>query len=297
MTLFLGGVTGPLFIGISVDAGYGYGVDAVVDMVSPLFLGILLLESPCLAEIVRGGALDGVCPVEYALEVETCIFAYDAYVHSLPVSEAVGNLRYGETVVFALQVVQLHSKVVTSCRGFVPLLFGGCVSCLFSLCADLFFQLFYPVEPVERFYVRHNIGVYGKFRGQFITFYIAVEAYLTQCFIPLRVVASARTWHSVFYFVERRSAYEVGYAYLFSGVETFVFLILPQPVFEYVGLGGLYVFAGSRYVLLPYHVGVLHVFGFAFALVLFDGATFVGGVEVTGELYVNLGFTVYLAFA
>ncbi len=122
--LLLGGVLRPQVVLLATDAGYRYGVDAMMDVVRALLLRILLLQSPHLAEFGGRRAFYGIYAVENRLQVEAGIAAYDAYVDSLTVGEAVGRFGHRETLVFPDPIVQLHPEFVTSLDGVVLILFG-----------------------------------------------------------------------------------------------------------------------------------------------------------------------------
>ena len=169
----------------ATDAGDGDGVDAVVDVVHAFFLCILLLQSPHFAEGVGRGTLDGVDPLENALEVEPRIAPDDAYVHALAVAETVGHLGHREALVLSFPVVELHFQVVVPLDCEVLFLFGRGVFALADLVADLFFQFVDALPPSEFFDARPDGLCVGEFRRQLGAFDLAVVAAVAQRLVLL----------------------------------------------------------------------------------------------------------------
>ena len=231
-SLLVGGILRPAVVLPAADAGNRDSVDTVVDMIRALLAGILLLQSPHLAECGRRGAFDRVDPIEDSLQIETRIFADDADVDSLPVAESFGNFGHGEAFVFSAPVVELHLQVVTTLDGTVLFGFGRGPFASADLGLDLLLQAFHLFAPAERFDPFQNLGMTGQLGRQFCPFCLPVEPILAERLVHLRIVAAAGSRKCMFDVEIRGCTDEIRNADLSSGVGTDVLLLFPQPIFE-----------------------------------------------------------------
>ena len=297
VSLLVGDILRPAVVLPAADTGDRDGVDAVVDVVRALLAGILLLQSPHLAERGGRGTLDRIDSVKNRLQIEPCIFADDADVDSLPIAESFGNLGHGEAFVFPAPVVELHLQIVAALNGVVLFGFNRCAFAPANLGFNLLLQTLHFFPPAKRFDPLHDLDMIGQLGRQFRPFCLPVESIFAERLVHLRVIAAASLRERVLDVEIRSRPDEVRNADLPPGIGTDVLLFFPQPVFQHFVVRGFYLAAGFGGILAVDLFGIFPILNLPFPLILLDGLPPVRIIESAGEFNPDLRVSVDPAFA
>ena len=281
----------------AADTGDRDGVDAVVDVVRALLAGILLLQSPHLAERGGRGTLDRIDSVKNRLQIEPCIFADDADVDSLPIAESFGHLRHGKGLALPAPVIEMYPPVVPVLNGEILRRFGRRTLCATVRPPDPMLQPLDALEPSARLDTGQYRGMVGQLRRQFVAFYIPVEFLFAQRLVVLRILSPTRTGDGMLNVVPPAVAKKLGNPDCLPRIKGTMPLLHPQTVFENILFGGLYGMSRRFDILLANLFGIFAVLSLPLPLVTFDGLPFVGVVQLAGELDIDFRATVNLSFA
>ena len=130
-------------------------------MIGSFLFGVFILQPPHLAKSSCSGTLNRINTIENCLQIEPRITAYYTDIHTLSVTESIGDFRHCKTLTFSSPIVELNLKVMAPL--YSPVFFRFCCGpfTLPYLYLDLFLQILHSLKPTERLDTFHNINMVG----------------------------------------------------------------------------------------------------------------------------------------